>query len=264
MEYITISDFLEMAANGRLQLSDKMSFLKRHTHNFDEELIKCTIYDLISFVGNRNISIKGSNSVGEYNTTTKFFLLKHGLTVEELLNDYNPIGLFLNHDKTAMLTANISELEELSEVYLMLTDIHDYLSKVHAIDLPTKKSSTRNGLKKPHTSFKHLFKETYRGKLDIFIQRLQTNQLIDKDRKWIIKNKTNTPAKLFFYLDKKEALHYKGKTAALKCFYNEFGGDVVEKATGEERTTTRKNAFEAEYSIDQKEFAFLNSWIKSE
>jgi len=82
---------------------------------------------------------------------------------------------------------------------------------------------------------------------------------------WVFKTDKNEPAKLFHYLDYKKVLKSNKFKPAISCFYVKFGCEIVEKDNGNARATTRKNANEAKYSFDEKQFdkIFL-PWINKE
>lgn len=109
--------------------------------------------------------------------------------------------------------------------------------------------------------FSDLFDSTYRDKLDVFFTKLEENGLIDADKKWIIKQNINEPAKLYYFLKDKSVIAYPRECPALKCFYNEFGHEVVEKKNDNPRATTRRNAQDAKNSVNTMNFNFLLPWI---
>lgn len=115
--------------------------------------------------------------------------------------------------------------------------------------------------KQPLT-FAGLFKPEYRDRLTVLFDRLKLNGFTDENNNWLIKNGTNEPAKLFHYLKDKNVIITLKFAPAIKCFYKEFGCEVVEKDNGNPRATTRVNAQEAKNSVDESAFnQFVLSWI---
>jgi len=111
-------------------------------------------------------------------------------------------------------------------------------------------------------TFNDLFKPEYISRIDIFYERLRNNGYIDKNNNWIIKSSANEPAKLFFYLKERNVIIAPKFNPSIKCFYSEFGCELVERSNGNPRATTRKNATNAEFSYNQSEFdKFLLTWI---
>ena len=95
-------------------------------------------------------------------------------------------------------------------------------------------NGTTTGTKKQKTikqplSFAGLFKPEYREGIAILFGRLHLNGYTDKNNDWIIKNGINGPAKLFHYLDDKNVILDLKFAPAIKCFYHEFGCEIVEK-----------------------------------
>jgi len=119
----------------------------------------------------------------------------------------------------------------------------------------------QNNFKKTLT-FNDLFKPEYISRIDILYERLRNNGYIDKNNNWIIKSSANEPAKLFFYLKERNVIIAPKFNPSIKCFYSEFGCELVERSNGNPRATTRKNATSAEFSYNQSEFdKFLLTWI---
>jgi len=110
--------------------------------------------------------------------------------------------------------------------------------------------------------FAKLFKPKYGDKLIVLFERLKLNGYTDENNDWIISHDTNEPAKLFHYLkDNNVFIAYKF-APSIRCFYKEFGCEIVEKINGNPRATTRKNANDAKNSVIEKNFDnFLLSWI---
>ena len=91
-------------------------------------------------------------------------------------------------------------------------------------------------------SFTELFKPEFQSKINLLFERLQLNGFTDENNEWIINaNNLNEPAKLFYYLKDNKVLKYTKFAPAIKCFYSEFGCEVVEKANGNPRACTRIN-----------------------
>jgi len=94
------------------------------------------------------------------------------------------------------------------------------------------------------------------------LDRLQSNGYTDINNDWVLKSDSNEPAKLFHYLHDKNVILALKFAPAIKCFYHEFGCEIVEKVNGNPRATTRKNASDAIGSVDESAFnKFLLSWI---
>ena len=110
-------------------------------------------------------------------------------------------------------------------------------------------------------AFAELFKPEYSKSLNVLFERLQINGYTDENNHWIIKTDINEPAKLFYYLKDKNVIIAPKITPSIKCFYIEFGCEVVEKVNGNPRATTRRNTESAKFSVDESEYKFLLSWI---
>ena len=90
-------------------------------------------------------------------------------------------------------------------------------------------------------TFAELFKPEFSSRLEVFFERLRLSNIIDENNDWIIKNSTNEPAKLYHYLKDRQVLNDIKFSPAIKCFYKEFGCEVVEKTNGNPRACTRIN-----------------------
>ena len=129
------------------------------------------------------------------------------------------------------------------------------------IDNITLKDVVKTEVPKEPLSFAELFKPEYRDRLTILLDRLQSNGYTNQNNDWLIKTDTNEPAKLFYYLKDRGVIIAPKFAPSIKCFYKNFGCEVVEKFNGNPRATTRRNTESAKYSIDESEYKFLLSWI---
>jgi len=109
--------------------------------------------------------------------------------------------------------------------------------ELNILTIATKKQKK---FKEPLT-FSGLFKPEYREIITILIERLKLKGFTDKQNNWIINNNINEPAKLYYYLKEKKVMKDIKFTPSIKCFYNEFGCEVVEKKNVNPRASTRTN-----------------------
>ncbi len=104
-----------------------------------------------------------------------------------------------------------------------------------------QKTIIENPIPKQPLNFVELFIPEFQKKISVMFERLQLNGFIDKNNYWIINTNINEPAKLFYYLKDNKVMKSHKFAPAIKCFYNEFGCEVVEKANGNPRACTRTN-----------------------
>ena len=115
--------------------------------------------------------------------------------------------------------------------------------------------------KKQQLTFPGLFKDEYKGNIQLFYSRLIANGLIDKNHVWRETTEKNEPAKVYFWLLHKGVFNINKPTPALICFCKEFGitvyRDTEPTPPADVRAVTVKNLLNAETTItpdDRKRF----------
>lgn len=218
-----------------------------------------------------NIWISGYSSAKKEND--KWFVdkqvrLSQYIREEVCNNDESRIEILLKtilytsiKDKVAFITRLIPDAKFIWKVESLMELENIVLERIGTSEKKEPNESKKN---EPLT-FLGLFKPEYESKIETLFERLQVNGFTDNNNNWKINNGTNEPAKLYHYLkDKKVFIDIKF-APAIKCFYKEFGCEIVETANGNSRASTRKNANEAKNSVDEKIFdKFLSTWINKE
>lgn len=120
-----------------------------------------------------------------------------------------------------------------------------------------KYANKQTMIKKQPLTFPGLFKDEYKGKIQLFYSRLVANGLIDKNHVWRETTDKNEPAKVYFWLLGKVVFKIIRPTPALICFCKEFGitayKDTEPTPPDDVRAVTVKNLLIAETTITPDE-----------
>lgn len=135
--------------------------------------------------------------------------------------------------------------------FLIIEKISTLLSTNTKIKIPPSKQSL---------NFAEIFIPEFQNKISVMFERLQLNGFIDKNNDWIINSNINEPAKLYYYLKDNKVLKQNKFAPAIKCFYKEFGCEVVEQTNGKPRTSTRINLL---IQCDNETEKIYNSFLLS-
>ena len=275
----------ELLTNEKVKFGymDMYKHISNITNNFELQTFQILYDELKWFVGkNVRLSYNGKlfsmfqlslNYInGTYKSTGINYEGWNGMksTENELKQWYDFIELLQENNKieceyrsgTRKLFSYIytfnAILEKLNIDIVKLINGSDWLWKLD------RNQQNRFESKQPLT-FTQLFRDEYKEvrKMELFYSRLESNGFIDKDKNWIIKNSISEPAKLYYYLKENKVLDVVKFTPSIKCFYKEFGCEVVEKDNGNPRATTRKNAVDAEFSNEINFDSFLSTWIEN-
>ena len=283
----------ELLTNENVQFGeiDNYNHIKKNTNNFEPNSIVLMFRDIKDFLeGKVHMKFEGelyplhllSDIKLQHPNDLRKFGIKNGVKLQNTIeygdwenNDTNENELdkFLNLASTLNWNNEDLELEynlyEVNKYVNMFNfqletrkiDIKKLLESKEPILIDTNKNN-RFEPKQPLT-FPELFKPAYSKNLNVLFERLMLNGFVDSDKNWIIKNSISEPAKLYYYLKEKQVLNVVKFTPSIKCFYKEFGCEVVEKDNGNPRATTRKNAVDAEFSNEINFDSFLSTWIEN-
>ncbi len=263
--------------------SEMYLYIKHKTDNFDLETFELFRKELnflsggIKFVPPLQITNDNNVELTILEFHHKFIITPR---LEEIYKNENPIENIKKLDKYVDLFTNefdakmkIQEIQRyyteydfgLIVRYRKIIRFSDLIFSIYEklFDSQAKQpESTVTPTPKQQLTFAGLFKPEYIDRLTVLFERLKLNGYTDENNDWIIKTDTNEPAKLFHYLKDNDVFITSKFAPSIKCFYKEFGCEVVEKINGNPRATTRVNAQAAKNSVNESAFNnFVLSWI---
>jgi len=225
------------------------NYLEKVTSNFDKEKLNSIYWVINAYYQTFRVEILNPESYGIYKYKKwdiPYHDVRFGSKIERYV-DY----------KTMVSKTHGFMYMDIEYCWSLVNRKRSENQQLNGTTTGTKKQKT---IKQP-LSFAGLFKPEYRDRLNLLLDRLQSNGYTGPNNDWLIKTDTNEPAKLFYYLKDRGVIIAPKFAPSIKCFYKNFGCEVVEKFNGNPRATTRRNTESAKYSIDESEYKFLLSWI---
>lgn len=278
LENMNIKEFWD--ADIDVSDTDINLYLTKKSNNWDLMSLSLLFEDISSLAKELRFFIydpdaeayKSKQSIIHYQLETHDNIMKiksySPISLDELLSRYITENKIDDNDINS-LDFTIKMLEDAYDCYVDYKQFKTWT----IIAIKYEEMNQRQQYEKPYPrrkqieplTFEDLFHRKYKHKLNGFFEILHTNGYIDEKGSWVFKTDKNEPAKLFHYLDHKTILKPSKFKPAIMCFYERFGCEIVEKDNGNARATTRKNANEAKYSFDEKQFdkIFL-PWINKE
>lgn len=278
LENMNIKEFWD--ADIDVSDTDINLYLTKKSNNWDLMSLSLLFEDISSLAKELRFFIydpdaeayKSKQSIIHYQLETHDNIMKiksySPISLDELLSRYITENKIDDNDINS-LDFTIKMLEDAYDCYVdykqfktwtIITMKYEEMNQRQQYEKPDPKRKQIEPL-----TFEGLFHQKYKHKLNGFFEILRTNGFVDEMDMWVFKTDKNEPAKLFHYLDYKKVLKSNKFKPAISCFYAKFGCEIVEKDNGNARATTRKNANEAKYSFDEKQFdkIFL-PWINKE
>ena len=263
---LEINELIDLCIKGGINTFDMYAVTARLTDNFKEKKLELFIKELgdtgnnLTFeiieptITNKNFktySIKGylKSYILELKSQN---INTPGKDIDNTIKNINDIINSTDINKKITVCKILNPEGRIIEYYPLLIDLYNIaIEEWDKITVPV--ASKGKKIQQIQPTFSDLFKPNFRDKTEL-IKLLYSNGYVDVKGEWIIKTDMNEPAKLYHYLNEKKVLTDIKFTYAIKCFYKEFGCEVVEKHNGSLRTTTRKNAIDAKLSVNEKEF----------
>lgn len=275
----------ELLTNENIQLGqiDIFNHIKRNTNNFDAESIFLMYNDLYGFLDN-NVCMTFE---GECYRLADFYEIKHsnlndipnlglnnGVKLKEIIdsvdwvyNDARELELMRNFDLVYELYNKPGleleyEIENIVEYvddfeYELLKRKNDIKKFMGSGEWKLHNTSQNKFKSKQPLTFPGLFKDEFKGKIQLFYNRLIANGLIDKNHVWRETTIKNEPAKVYYWLLDKGVFKMNKPTPALICFCKEFGitvyRDTEPTPPADVRAVTVKNLLIAETTITPDE-----------
>ena len=250
---------------------DMYNHIRINTNNFEKQAVEMLYEFLLTEITTLSIFIRPTKEINSI-FDEKIDLGYKKKLIDIIIEMYESGTI----EKSKFQNNTLSEILDIGDSFIQINNgtweelnvryfkkyiqIFEEQIKLHNIKLSNKVVKTAELIKK--LTFPGLFKDEYKGKIQLFYSRLIANGFIDKNQVWRENANKNEPAKVYFWLlDKGVMKTANDDTNALICFCKEFGitayKDTEPTPPADVRAVTVKNLLNAGNTItadDRKRF----------